>query len=171
MHLENVNSIAFVVGVISGAFIIRYVVNKILGFYYKKIAVKTKGHFDDEFIPLLQRAIDILTPVIGLSVILCHFGFPPNILMSLGGAGTLALALLVKDSVKNIMAGVTIMLDKPFRVGDAIRLPSGEVGQVENIGLRRTTLKIQDEKNNRPARLILTNSNVSSCKIVNYSVI
>lgn len=170
MSLDVINNIAFVTMTICSIVIIRFIVNRVLGYYYKKIAVNTKGHFDDEFIPLLKRMFNVLFPILGLIVILSHYGLDSNILLSLGGAGTLAIGLIVKDSVKNIIAGLTLMIDKPFKVGDHIKIPTGEIGEVRNIGLRRTKIAFQDIDNKKPAILVLQNCDISKAKIVNYSM-
>lgn len=59
------------------------------------------------------------------------------------GIGGVAIALAAKESVENFFASFTILTDKPFRIGDSIRLGSLE-GKVDKIGFRSTRLKSVD---------------------------
>lgn len=63
-----------------------------------------------------------------------------------------------------MIAGIVIMMDRPFRVGDRITLPSGEIGDVSEIGIRST--KILDFDNNL---IVYPNAELIKSKIVNYS--
>jgi MscS family membrane protein len=56
------------------------------------------------------------------------------------------------------------MIDRPFRVGDRIKLPSGEIGDVHEIGLRSST--ILDFDNNL---IVSPNSDLTKAKVINYS--
>jgi len=56
------------------------------------------------------------------------------------GIGGVAIALAAKESVENLFAAFTILTDKPFHVGDSIRLDSLE-GKVERVGFRSTRLR------------------------------
>ena len=57
------------------------------------------------------------------------------------------------------------MIDRPFRVGDKIKLPSGELVDVLSIGIRRSKFLSQDKKE----VIIMPNIDLSKSKIVNYT--
>ncbi|MDP8262708.1 MAG: mechanosensitive ion channel [Candidatus Ancaeobacter aquaticus] len=57
------------------------------------------------------------------------------------------------------------MIDRPFRVGDRIRLLSGENVVVKDIGIRRSKFVFDDDK----AIIIMPNQDLSKSKIVNYT--
>jgi MscS family membrane protein len=63
-----------------------------------------------------------------------------------------------------MIAGFVIMIDRPFRVGDRIKLPSGEMGDVYEIGLRSST--ILDFDNNL---IVSPNSELTKARVINYS--
>ena len=80
------------------------------------------------------------------------------------GVGSLAIALAAQDTIANIIAGFLIMVDRPFRIGDEIKLPSGEKVKVLDIGIRRS--KFLSEEN---AIIIMPNLELSKSKIVNFT--
>ena len=63
-----------------------------------------------------------------------------------------------------MFAGFTLMLDRPFRVGDRIQLATGEVGDVETIGMRATRIRTTDE-----TLLVVPNSLLVKERLVNLS--
>jgi small-conductance mechanosensitive channel len=78
--------------------------------------------------------------------------------------GSLAVGLAAQDTLANMFAGFTLMLDRPFRLGDRIQLSTGEVGDVEAIGMRATRLKTTDD-----TVLIIPNSVLVKDRVVNQS--
>ncbi|MDT0632518.1 mechanosensitive ion channel family protein [Rubrivirga sp. S365] len=82
----------------------------------------------------------------------------------LGIAG-IALGFAAQDTVQNLIAGVTILLDRPFAVGDNIELQD-TFGTVEEITLRTTRVRTL---NNEMA--ILPNATVISAKVINHSML
>jgi small-conductance mechanosensitive channel len=80
-----------------------------------------------------------ITLVIALSVRLDE-----NLLPVLGGTFALAVGFGVRDLVASIIAGITIMLDQPFQVGDRVAF-GGEYGDITAIGLRSVRLQTLDD--------------------------
>jgi small-conductance mechanosensitive channel len=86
-----------------------------------------------------------------------------GLLVSLG-VGSLAIALAAQDTLSNMISGFIIMLDRPFRIGDRIRIKENKTGDVIEIGLRST--KILDFDNNI---LIIPNNDIANSEIVNIT--
>ena len=82
----------------------------------------------------------------------------------LGIAG-IALGFAAQDTVQNLIAGITILLDRPFHVGDNIELHD-TFGTVEEITLRTTRIRTLDNQ-----MAILPNANVISDRIINHSML
>ena len=82
----------------------------------------------------------------------------------LGIAG-IALGFAAQDTVQNLIAGVTILLDRPFHVGDNIELHD-TFGTVEEITLRTTRIRTLDNQ-----MAILPNANVISERVINHSML
>lgn len=150
-------------------YIAQYVVGKLLDIFYYSVAKKTKTKFDDEFIPLLRRLLVLGLWAFGLCKIALYFGVDIKGLLGTLGVVSIATAMVVKDSVTNIIAGVTIMFDKPFRVGDTVKIPSGEIGKILKIGIRRTHMLIGGDGKGQAGHLIIPNADLSKAKIVNFT--
>lgn len=94
-------------------------------------------------IPTLQRFIQILIWGFGIVVALTNIGYDVGALVAGLGIGGLALALAAKDTVTNFFGGITIFFDKPFRIGDRVRV-AGFDGYIMTIGLRSFRLATLD---------------------------
>lgn len=160
-YLDKISVVLFI-------FLITYWVFKIsvalFNWYAINIAAKTKTGLDDKFIPLFKRAAVAVIWAIGLIMVLSRLGININALVATLGVGSLAIALAAQDTIANIIAGFLIMIDRPFCIGDCIRLPSGEKVEVLDIGIRRTKF-VSEEK----AIIIVPNLDLSKSKIVNYT--
>jgi small-conductance mechanosensitive channel len=73
-------------------------------------------------------------------VVLGILGFNSTGLLTLAGAVGLAFSLAIQDILKNFFSGIYLLLERPFRVGDTIRVKEQQ-GVVENIGVRTTELR------------------------------
>lgn len=111
----------------------------------------------------LSQAIikgSILT--IGALVLLGTLGVSITPLITALGVGGLAVALALQDSLSNFFAGIHILVEQPIRVGDFIRLESGQEGYVTDIGWRTTRIRMLPNNvviipNNKLSQSILTN--------------
>ncbi len=80
--------------------------------------------------------------VLSLLALAWEFGINISALLAIGGLGGLALGLAAKDILANLFGSLMLMLDRPFKIGDWLRLPEKNIeGTVENIGWRSTTLR------------------------------
>ncbi|RKY38016.1 MAG: hypothetical protein DRP81_01360 [Candidatus Omnitrophota bacterium] len=150
--------------IINFTFLFQRVIGGIFSWYEKKVALQTKTRLDEELIPLLRRTAKIGLWVISLLIILPLFGVNITALVTTLGVGSLAIALAAQDTIANIIAGFMIMIDRPFRIGDRIKLPTGEVVTVLDIGIRRSKFSLDDQ-----AIIIVPNLELSKNKIVNFT--
>lgn len=144
--------------------LIQRIIWSVLFWYKENVTIKTSTRLDDELIPLLQRVCKIIMWIIILLIILPLYGININGLIATLGVSSLAIALAAQDTISNIIAGFMIMLDRPFRIGDRIRLPSGEIVEVLDLGVRRSQFLSEDN-----AIIIVPNLELSKSKIVNYT--
>ncbi len=119
---------------------------------------------DEALFPLANRLIKFLVATFATITVLAQFGIKIDSILVFLGGGSVAIALAAQDTLSNMLAGFLIMIDRPFRVGDRIKLPGGEVGDVFEIGLRTTRILDFDQN------LIITpNADLVKSKLVNYS--
>src|SRR5438477_1915719 len=89
---------------------------------------------------LVKRGLLIAWLIMTLLVVLGILGVNPAGLLAIAGAVGLAFSLAIQDILKNFFSGVYLLLERPFRVGDTIRVKE-QIGVVENIGVRTTQLR------------------------------
>ena len=96
-----------------------------------------------------------------------------NIMPFIAGAGIVGIAIgfAAKDTLSNIIAGILLIIDRPFETGDRIEVwsaPSGSAtwGDVVNIGLRATKIRTTDN-----IVIIIPNNEIMKRDIVNYTII
>ncbi len=131
--------------------------------------VKERGVVDrggKEAVLLLgERTIRALIVLVGLIVILDHIGFNISALLTAIGIGGLALSLAAQDTIANMISGVIILIDQPFRAGDRIEIQELNTwGDVVSIGLRSTRIRTLDNR-----LVIVPNSSISNNQVVNYT--
>ncbi|ACX72245.1 MscS Mechanosensitive ion channel [Methanocaldococcus vulcanius M7] len=107
------------------------------------ISKKTKKDVDDQFVVLTKKLVRLIVWVIGLLLILSNLGYDIKTLLAGLGIGGLAVALASQNLVSNLIAGLIIITDKPFKIGNWITF-SGGSGIVEDIGIRSTKIRSQD---------------------------
>ena len=98
---------------------------------------------DAQLVPVVRSSIKVLVWVLGLVMALNNGGYDVGALLAGIGIGGLALAMAAKDTVANIFGGITVFADKPFRVGDRIRIQDHD-GVVIEVGIRSTRLRTME---------------------------
>jgi small-conductance mechanosensitive channel len=161
---ELLYHLLFIASVIIGIYITTKVFNLVLDYYIeKKNLEKSRGSLHD-FVPLLRNVFLVIISIIGLLIILNRFNINVSGIIATLGVGSLAIALAAQETLANMIAGFVILIDRPFREGDRIKLPTGEVGDVFEIGMRST--KILDFDNNL---IIVPNTDLVKSKIQNMT--
>ena len=121
-------------------------VDLVIEIWSTHFAPKTKSLMDDILLPLLHRITKILFLFIGLLWVLHLWGVDITPYLAGMGISGIVLGLALQDSLKNIFGGISLIVDKTFVVGEAIKLESGEVGRVQEIGLRSTKILTSDHE-------------------------
>lgn len=101
--------------------------------------------------------------VIGFLIILTVFGISITPLITALGVGGLAVALALQDTLSNLFAGIHILMEKAVRVGDFVKLESGQEGYVEDITWRTTRIRMLPNN-----MVIIPNSKLFQSIVTNY---
>jgi small-conductance mechanosensitive channel len=149
--------------IVMAAWIISSFLHDLITIYGHHLAEKSEGDWDDRLVELLKLVIKYVIWFIGFMVILSVFEI--NITPFLAGAGIagLAVALAAQDIISNFFGGAIITVDKPFKVGDRIKVDT-YYGDVITIGPRSTRLKTLDYQ-----IVTIPNNKITTNVIVNYS--
>jgi MscS family membrane protein len=116
-----------------------------LGLIMMHRASFTESKSDDQLVPFVKEAIKVILVIFSAFFMLGAI-FKLNIASLIAGLGIggLAIALAAKESLENLLGSFTIFLDKPFIIGDLIRI-NGIEGHVEKIGFRSTRLRTPEK--------------------------
>lgn len=108
-------------------------------------AIKTENKADDQLVPFLKELFKFFIYFIGFFVLLGYV-FEVNALSLITGLGIggIAIALAAKESLENLIGSFTIFIDKPFTVGDLVKV-DGVEGTIEKVGFRSTVLRSTDK--------------------------
>jgi len=136
----------------------------LLVWYANRMAEKGSGGLDRQIMPLVEKLATIFLIGTALIIILKHFGYDILSLVTALGIGSLAIGLAAKDTLANMISGFTLMIDRPFRLGDRIQLVGGQMGDVQDIGLRSTRIKTLDNQ-----LLIIPNSDLCNNLLTNQA--
>ncbi|WP_257019960.1 mechanosensitive ion channel family protein [Psychrobacter sp. BI730] len=112
---------------------------------------------------LLKNILSVLLLVLGLASVMAQFGF--DIVSLVAGLGIVGLAVgfAAQSTLANFIAGITILLEQSFQVGDWIHINDNE-GRVVLIALRTTHILTRDN-----ITVIIPNSNVASSEVINLT--
>ena len=147
------------------------IVNSFLPYLEHNIAAKTKTAVDNVIIDLFKKFSGIIIYTVGVILALDAMGF--NIMPFVAGAGVagIAIGFAAKDTLSNLIAGVLLIIDRPFEVGDRIEVWSAPKnaatwGDVIHIGLRATKIRTTDN-----IVIIIPNNEIMKRDIINYTTV
>lgn len=154
---------------------ITYILSVVLGFNLFRRAVllalewsnlnsQNSKTLQQGFIPLLKNVITLFIFFSGGIMILKHFSYDVMSLLTALGVGSLAVGLAAKDTLSNMISGFILIIDQNLRPGDRVNL-GGTVGDVQEIGLRSTQIRLGDGNT-----LVVPNADLVNTKILNLSI-
>ena len=115
------------------------------------------------FMPWIKKSLLTIFVVFGVLLVVQSLGFDVKALLAGLGIGGLAFALAAQDTLANMFGSVVVAIDQPFKIGETIRI-AGNVGTVEDIGLRSTKLRLVDR-----SLVVIPNKTVAAETITNLS--
>ena len=133
--------------------LIRKLVQKIVG------RTSTEGHIDI----LIARGVEAVIIGIGVIVALSEVGMSLSAAMATVGLASVGIGFALKDILGNLFAGVILLVQHPFTIGDQVRVGEQE-GTVENVRVRDTQILSYDGE-----RVFIPNQTVFNSPIINYT--
>jgi len=159
-----VKNLMFSIVIIFLAYIIVQATGIFITHWIKKKVEKTESSLDDELFPIMSKALKGVIYILAILYILRVWGVEITPLLAGLGIAGLAVGLALKDTLQNVFAGISIIADRYFRVGDVIKLESGEAGKVIDLGLRSTKIRTFDNE-----VMIIPNSQLAGGRLINYA--
>lgn len=163
---ENFKILAIIIGIIVVTMIVTRVVRWFINRAFKAASKKLK--VDATRYRFFKHAATMMIWMLSFGVIISFIPALKAFAITLfAGAGILValLGFAAQEAFSNIVSGVFIVMFRPFRVGDMIKVGSLQYGIVEDITLRHTVINSFENK-----RIIIPNSVVSKDVIVNDSI-
>ncbi|MFC1533992.1 mechanosensitive ion channel family protein [Thermodesulfobacteriota bacterium] len=143
----------------------------LLPYLEDKLTKRTSTKIDDVIFDLLKRFATVI--IFTTAGILALDVIGVNIMPFIAGAGVagIAIGFAAKDTLSNIIAGILLILDRPFEVGDRIEVwaapaNSATWGDVLDIGLRATKIQTTDN-----IVIIIPNNEIMKRDIINYTTV
>ncbi len=139
-RFENILSIASgVILAFVGVWAIYSLVDIMCDFLEAK-AKQSRNKFDDMFVPLFRRTLKIVVLIGGMIFLATKWTDDLWSIVAGLGLGSVAIAFAARDSVENLFGTFTVLLDKPFEIGDWITMGDLD-GDVESVGFRSTRVR------------------------------
>lgn len=149
--------------------LVAWLISRIIRFVIVQIInAKQSDRFGRTSIQFLRNSVKFFVGLFAIFYIISTVPmFRSKATLIFSGAGILAaiIGFAAQAALSNLIAGAFIVLFKPFRVGDYIKLDDTRVGIVEDITLRHTVINNFENK-----RLIIPNSVISTDSILNHSI-
>jgi len=165
----NLDSFLGILGYVLVVVFITWVVSRILRYLIVQVIKRRKTDQNGRTsIQFLRNSVKFFMGVLGILYIIMTVPiFRSKATLIFSGAGILAaiIGFAAQAALSNLIAGAFIVIFRPFRVGDYIKLDDARVGIVEDITLRHTVINNFENK-----RLIIPNSVISTDSVLNHTI-
>ena len=156
-YLEYLEKIILIILILS----VTLVINRILVGFLQLWAERQAGGFPST--TMFTNLVRITVFIIGGLIILDSLNISITPMLTALGVGGLAISLALKDTLSDVFSGLNILLSQKVKPGDFVQLDSGEMGYIQNITWRNTTLL--ERANNI---ISIPNSRLSTQIVKNY---
>ncbi len=112
---------------------------------------------------LSQNLAQIGVLILGTVLVLDHYNYSIKTILTALGIGGLAVALALQDTLSNLFAGFYVAVARQVRLGDYVKLNTGEEGYVADIGWRSTTMRSLNSN-----MIIVPNAKLAQAIVTNY---
>jgi len=142
--LQVIDNLFLLLFIIAAFWIVLRIID-FIAYVFEYKAALTESKTDDQMVPFIKELSKITTIVLAVFVILgAVFNLNVATIIAGLGIGGIAVALAAQDTLQNLLGSFTIFADKPFVVGDLVRVDKYE-GTIEKVGFRSTLLRTLDK--------------------------
>jgi MscS family membrane protein len=150
--------------IIIGAWVASSFSYNFIHLYGRWMAARTESEVDDRIIDALEIAVKYGIWFVAFLLILSTLDIDITPLLAGAGLAGVAVALAAQDLLSNFFGGALIVMDKPFKVGDRIKIDT-YLGDVISVGPRSTRSQTLDYQ-----LLTIPNSKIANSVIINYAL-
>lgn len=119
----------------------------------------------EKILPLVRRILYAILIIIVITMALSYWNVNITALIAIIGIGGLAISLAAQDTLTDVINGLLIWIDRPFRIGDRIEIHGEETwGDVTDIGTRTTRIRTGSN-----VMVIVPNSVIGKNQVINYT--
>ena len=162
------NDIIFTAGLVTVAIAALNIINYAAKAYQDNLRSKNDEPDADKLDPVIlaiERVAQLFVLVLAVSIGLSHFGIGVNTMVAMIVIVGFAISFGAQDVISDAISGFIMLVDQPFRIGDAILLRRPDTwGIVVQIGARTTRILTMDNR-----EVIVPNSRICKSEIVNYN--
>ena len=116
------------------------IVNVLLDVWRSRTAHEGDRRFNDQLFSVLRKSLNTFIIVVAVMMAAQNIGINITAAITSLSIGALAVGLAAQDTLANLFGAVAVFADKPFRIGDQIKMDAAE-GIVEDVGLRSTRVR------------------------------
>jgi small-conductance mechanosensitive channel len=145
------------------AYVAYKIFDEVILYYAKEFSKKTETELDDVIVPVMEKLGMVLIPVMGLIAIFNMFGYDVTVLLAGVGFLGIVIGFAAQSTLANFFAGLQMLVDRPFKIGDLLEIDGGDICEVTRIGMRSTTLY----NTFTHEEVIIPNDQIANNKIVN----
>lgn len=110
-------------------------VNQINATYVASLMEKSDAKIDQQIANIIEKTLKTIIWILCVLIAADNIGFDVVSILTGLGIGGIAIAMAAKDTLSNIFGSITLFADKPFHLGDTIKI-NDQVGTVSEVGLR-----------------------------------
>lgn len=138
---------------------------------FSKLFIRSASSMENKFnffkvetLPLFENMAVVIVIALAIYMIFNTWGIDMTAWLASAGVAGIAIGFAAKDTLANLISGVFILTDAPYKIGDFVILKSGERGEVTDIGIRSTRMLTRDD-----VELTIPNNVMGNSKVFNES--
>ncbi len=156
---------SFVLGALALARLATHMIALLLTTSAAHVEGEERARLEREYVPLVSKIAAAVVWLLLIAAVAKHFGQDVSSLVAALGIGSLAIGLAAQQTLGNMFAGFVLNVDRPFRIGDRIKLATGEVGEVLEVGVRSTRILLADRN-----LLVVPNAELANSRVTNFAM-